>query len=104
MSINEELFYEVLTDELYERNWGYTELAHYSGCDMQALFQLRNKKRILTNDLAEGLAKAFGTSAELWMNLYNDTTNIPATGYLPSDEDIHGMADAQDMADLDNEE
>lgn len=73
----EELFYEVIKEEMYARGWGLIELAHYSGCDMQTMFQLINKRRPLSGDLARGLSKAFETSAEFWNNLYNDTINTP---------------------------
>jgi antitoxin component HigA of HigAB toxin-antitoxin module len=75
--VRSELFYEVFKDFMDERNWGFTDLDYESGCHGLKLFELLHKKRPLTDELAECLAKGFGTSAELWKNLYEMTINKP---------------------------
>lgn len=75
--VRDELFYEVIKQEMYERNWDYADLTYESGCEMHKLFQLLHKRAPLTDKLVEGLAKAFDTSAEFWWNLYKETNNVP---------------------------
>ena len=75
-----ELFYEVLKDEMKARNWGFTDLDYECECHGLILFELAHKKRPLTDDLAECLAKAFGTSAEYWKSLYEQTINKYLSG------------------------
>lgn len=69
------LFYEVVTTEMYERNWGYTELAWYSQCDMSELWAVMHRRMPLNDVIADGLAGVFGTSIKFWKRLYEDTIN-----------------------------
>ena len=75
--VRRELFYDIVREEMYERNWGYSELAWYSEIHPLTLFELLHKKAPLTPEIAEGLAKAFGTSIEMWVGLYKDTIDKP---------------------------
>jgi hypothetical protein len=77
LEARENLFYEVVTTEMYERNWGYTELSYYSGCEMTKLFSVLHRREPLNDVIADGLGRAFGTSAIFWKRLYEETVNKP---------------------------
>ena len=60
---------EFLRDELEARDWSQQELADILGRDPRLISELIGAKRAITPETACGLAEAFGTSAEYWMNL-----------------------------------
>ena len=60
---------EFIKDELAERGWGQVELADILGRPPQVVNEIIAGKRGVTPETARGLAAAFGTSAELWLNL-----------------------------------
>lgn len=71
MTIPVEVFHagEFLKEELEARGWTQAELAEIIGRPTQAVSEIILGKRGVTPETAKGLAAAFGTSAEYWMNL-----------------------------------
>ena len=69
--IEEEAFHPggYLKDELDKREWTQTELAEMIGRPLRMVNQIIAGKAGITAQTAQQLAAAFGTSAELWMNL-----------------------------------
>lgn len=60
---------EHLSDELEARGWSQQELAEIIDCPVQLISEIISGKRELTKGVATQIAKAFGTSPELWLNL-----------------------------------
>ena len=60
---------EFISEELDERGWSQADLAEIIGKTPGTVNELIKGKRKVTPDTAEGLAAAFGTSAEYWTNL-----------------------------------
>src|SRR5271156_2848787 len=60
---------EFLRDELEARGWTQTEFAQMIGQSHRLVNELIAAKRAVTPEVAHKLAAAFGTSAQLWMNL-----------------------------------
>ena len=60
---------EFLREELEARGWSQQELADILGRPPRLISELISGKRAVTPETACGLADAFGTSAEYWMNL-----------------------------------
>ena len=60
---------EYIAEELEARGWTQTDLAEILGRPLRLVNELIKGKRSITPETARGLAQAFGTSAELWMNL-----------------------------------
>src|SRR5262245_47961913 len=60
---------EYIREELDARGWSQLDLADILGRPPQAVNEIINGKRSITPDTARGLGEAFGTSAQLWMNL-----------------------------------
>jgi HTH-type transcriptional regulator/antitoxin HigA len=71
MIIPAEVFHagEFLKEELDARGWTQAELAEIIGRPTQAVSEIILGKRGVTPETAKGLAAAFSTSAEYWMNL-----------------------------------
>jgi HTH-type transcriptional regulator/antitoxin HigA len=69
--INPEAFTpgEYIREELVERGWTQMDLAEILGRPPQVVNEIIAGKRSITPETARGLADAFGTSAQLWMNL-----------------------------------
>ncbi len=60
---------EFLAEELEARGWSQIELAEILGRPPRLISEIISNKRSITPETAVGLAAAFGTSAQLWMNL-----------------------------------
>lgn len=60
---------EFLREELEAREWSQQELADILDRPPRLISELIAGKRAVTPETAKGLAEAFGTSAEYWMNL-----------------------------------
>lgn len=60
---------EFISEELEERGWAQADLAEIIGKTPATVNDLIKGKRKITPEMAEGLAAAFGTSAEYWTNL-----------------------------------
>lgn len=60
---------EILADELQELGVSAAELARTLGVPANRISQILTGKRSISADTALRLARYFGTSADLWMNL-----------------------------------
>lgn len=60
---------EFIRDELEERGWSQIDLAEIIGRAPRLVSEVINGKRGITPETALALGKAFGTSAQLWLNL-----------------------------------
>ena len=60
---------EFLKEELEARGWAQDDLAEILGRPTRLVNELIAAKRGITPETAKGLGEAFGTSAQLWMNL-----------------------------------
>ncbi|MGA2066101.1 MAG: helix-turn-helix domain-containing protein [Thermoguttaceae bacterium] len=60
---------EYIRDELDARGWTQEKLAQIMGRPETAISQIINGSKAITTQTAKELGAAFGTSAELWMNL-----------------------------------
>jgi HTH-type transcriptional regulator / antitoxin HigA len=60
---------EFIREELEARGWTQATFAHILGRPLQAINQIINGKKAITAQTAKEIAAAFGTSAEVWMNL-----------------------------------
>lgn len=60
---------EFIKEELDARGWTQDDLAEILGRPLRAVNDIVNAKRGITPETAKGLGEAFGTSAQLWMNL-----------------------------------
>ena len=71
LSINPEAFApgDYIREELEARGWSQLDLAEILGRPAQAVSEIVSGKRAVTPETAKSLSEAFGTSAQLWMNL-----------------------------------
>ncbi len=60
---------EHIKEELKERNWTQKDFADILGVSEKTVSKIINAKQTITSEIANLIAKAFGTSAELWLNL-----------------------------------
>lgn len=60
---------EFIREELEAREWGQIDLAAILGRSPNIISDIISGKRSISPDIAQELASAFGTSAELWLNL-----------------------------------
>ena len=60
---------EFLSEELEVRGWSQTELSEILGRPPRLISEIIAGKRAVTPETAKGLAAAFGTTAQMWMNL-----------------------------------
>jgi HTH-type transcriptional regulator/antitoxin HigA len=60
---------EYLKDELDARGWTQTQFAAILGRPIQVVNQIIKGRKSITPETAAAIGAAFGTSAELWMNL-----------------------------------
>ncbi len=60
---------DFVREELEARAWTQSDLAEILGRPLKTVSQIISGRKAVTPETAKGLADAFGTSAELWMNL-----------------------------------
>lgn len=60
---------DFVREELDARGWTQSDLAEILGRPQKTISQIVSGRKAVTPETAKGLADAFGTSAELWMNL-----------------------------------
>ena len=60
---------QIIDRELTARGWSQKDLAEIIGRPVQAINEIIGGIKQITPNTAHELAQAFGTSAELWMNL-----------------------------------
>jgi HTH-type transcriptional regulator/antitoxin HigA len=76
---------DFIAEELEARGWSQGDLARILGRLLQALSAVIRGKEAITRETAVGLGAAFGTSAEIWLNLEN-SSRLHRAG--PADPDI----------------
>jgi len=59
----------IIKDELDARDWTQDDLARIMGRPVQVISEIVSGKKQITPETALGLAAAFGTSAEMWLNM-----------------------------------
>ena len=60
---------DFIYEELDARGWSQAYLAEAMGQDYETVAELLDGSREVTPELAERLGAAFGTGAQLWLNL-----------------------------------
>lgn len=60
---------DFIREELEARGWTQADLARVIGRPLQAVNEVINGRKRITAETAKELGLAFGTGAELWMNL-----------------------------------
>lgn len=60
---------EIIQRELDAREWTQDDLAEAMGCTRENVNGLLQARGAINTEIAQELATAFGTSAELWLNL-----------------------------------
>ena len=60
---------EFIREELEARDWGQIDLAEIVGRPPNIISDIISGKRSISPEIAQELSSAFGTSAELWLNL-----------------------------------
>ena len=60
---------EFIKEEIEARNWTQNDLAKILGLSLRLVSEIIAGKRAITPNTAKQLAAAFGTGAQLWMNL-----------------------------------
>lgn len=60
---------DFIREELDARGWSQADLARIVGRPAQAINMIVNGKKAITPQTAVELGEAFGTSAQLWLNL-----------------------------------
>jgi len=60
---------DFIREEMESRGWTQKDLAVVLGRPLQAINEIINGKKRITAQTAKELAAAFGTSADLWINL-----------------------------------
>jgi HTH-type transcriptional regulator/antitoxin HigA len=91
---------EIIREELDERGWTQEDLARILGRPLAAVSEIIMGKRSITTQSARELAAAFGTSAELWMNLdsaYQLAKIGEPSGNVSRMADLFARAPVKDM-------
>ena len=60
---------EYVREEIAERKWSIRDLAEKSGLGMDVVAGLITETYAVDEEIAYGLARAFGTSWTMWLNL-----------------------------------
>ncbi len=60
---------DLVREELAARGWTQNDLAEILGRPPRLVSEIISAKRAITPETAQGLADAFGTDAQIWMNL-----------------------------------
>lgn len=75
---------DFIREELEARGWSQQEFAEILGRPIQTVNQIVNAKKEITPETALAIAAAFGTSAEVWLNL-ESTYRLSLAGAPDSD-------------------
>jgi HTH-type transcriptional regulator / antitoxin HigA len=73
---------EFIREDLEARSWTQADLAEILGRDLRLVNQLVGGKRAITPETAKGLAQAFGTGPEFWMNQGADSARWSTRRHL----------------------
>ncbi len=91
---------EYIRDELEAREWTQEALAHILGRPLRTVNQIIAGVKTITPQTARELAEAFGTTAELWMNLesaYRLGLEKQGPGDVARRAKLHESAPVQEM-------
>jgi HTH-type transcriptional regulator / antitoxin HigA len=91
---------EFIRDEIEARGWTQTDLAEVLGRPFRLVNEILQGKRAITPETARGLGEAFGTGAELWMNLesaYRLSLAEPADEAVARRAKLYAKAPIKDM-------
>lgn len=91
---------EFIREELEERGWTQRDLAEIMGRPLTAVNQIIKGKRAITPETARELGAAFGTSAELWLNLessYRLSLTSTTGGEIRKRAQIYEVAPVKEM-------
>lgn len=72
-----------IEDALIERNWTAFTLANKSGLTVLTCYMLIRGDMNITAAIAKGLAKAFDTTSEFWMNRQREYEEGPSSATEP---------------------
>lgn len=75
---------EVIEMELEARGWTVRELANYSGIPLSKLEAIMRGVQPITKSTASGIGNAFGTGAEVWLNMETTYRSRIAPRSIPS--------------------
>ncbi len=87
---------EFIRDELEARDWTQQDLADILGRPIQAVNEVISAKKSITPETAQGLGDAFGTGAQLWLNL--ESVYRLSLARRHSDKDVARRARVYDKA------
>lgn len=91
---------EFLKDELDARNWTQVEFAEIIGKDTRSIYEIVNGKRSITPETAVMFAEAFGTSAQMWLNLESQfqlSRVPPSSDAISRKAQLHGRFPVREM-------
>ena len=95
---------EILKDELDARGWTQSDLHEILGRPIQTINEIISGKKAITPETAVELSRAFGTSAEFWLNL-ESAYRLDLLHHQGSDNDqivrrarIYSLAPVKDLA------
>lgn len=93
---------DILREEMEAREWSQGDLAHILGRPIQVVNEILQGRKAITPETALGLATAFGTSPEFWLNLENAYRLHLARANQASDEvlrraQLYGLAPIKEM-------
>jgi HTH-type transcriptional regulator/antitoxin HigA len=88
---------DFVREELEAREWTQTDLAEIMGRPIETINRIVLGKLAITPETARGLAAAFGTSAELWLNL-ESMYQLSKTGDNTNDEAVSRRARIYSLA------
>ena len=93
---------DILREEMEAREWSQADLAHILDRPIQVVNEVLQGRKAITPETAIGLATAFGTSAEFWLNLENSYRLHLARAYQKGDEvkrkaELYGLAPIKEM-------
>lgn len=60
---------EYLADELADRGWTASQFAKKTGQSARVVSDILETRVVITQELAEAISAALGTSAQMWLNL-----------------------------------
>ncbi len=72
---------DFIAEELDARGWTRRDLAERLGCSLCTVQEIIAGKQAISPETAKGLGAAFGTGAQLWLNLESSFRRQEGRGY-----------------------
>jgi len=90
---------DFIRDELDARDWSQVDLAEIMGRPTETINRLVTDKLAVTPETAKGLGAAFGTSAEMWLNLESayQLSKVDSDSLVSRRAKIYDKAPIKDM-------